>query len=68
MKIAEIIAMSDEELASEVGRLRKQLFEVRSQAVTEKLADTTMVCKTKRDIARILTVIKEREIKAAASA
>ena len=64
MKIKEIRQLSDEELASELGRLRRHQFDLRAQAVTEKLEDTTMVRKSKRDIARILTVVEERETQA----
>ena len=61
MKIKEIRQLSDEELTAELERIRRHLFDLRSQAVTEKLEDTTMVGRTKRDIARLLTVIHERE-------
>ncbi len=60
MKILEIRELSNEELASELGRLKRHLFDLRSQAVTEKLEDTTLIGKTKRDIARILTAQAER--------
>ena len=66
MKIKEIRQLSDEELTTELDRLRRHLFDLRSQAVTEKLEDTTMVGRAKRDIARLLTVIRDRE-RAAAS-
>jgi large subunit ribosomal protein L29 len=62
MKITEIRELSGEELESELERLRKQLFGLRSQAVTEKLEDPSMITKAQRDIARILTVMKEREL------
>ena len=65
MKIGETRQMSDEELGSELERLRRHLFDLRAQAVTEKLEDTTMVRKTRRDIARILSVQHERETAAA---
>ncbi len=65
MKIKEIRQLSDDELTVELERLRRHLFDLRSQAVTEKLEDTTMVGRTKRDIARLLTVIRKREIDAA---
>ncbi len=61
MKIKEIRNLSDEELKSELDRLRRHLFDVRAQAVTEKLEDPTLVTKTRRDIARILTVQKQRQ-------
>ena len=65
MKINEIRQMSDEELRSELTRLRRHRFDLRTQAVTEKLEDTTMVRKASRDIARILTAIHQREAEAA---
>ncbi len=60
MKIAEIRDMKTDELHSELDRLRRHLFDLRSQAVTEKLQDPTMLTKAKRDIARIFTVLRER--------
>ncbi|MHC4718249.1 MAG: 50S ribosomal protein L29 [Planctomycetota bacterium] len=65
MKTEEIRAFSNEELASELDRLRRHLFDLRAQAVTEKLEDPSMVKKARRDIARILT---ERRHRAVASA
>ena len=60
MKIKDIRNLSNEELVTELERLRRHLFEVRAQAVTEKLEDPTLIDKTRRDIARILTVQHER--------
>ena len=60
MKIAEIRDMKTEELHSELDRLRRHAFDLRSQAVTEKLHDPSLLTRAKRDIARILTVLKER--------
>jgi len=64
MKIDEIRELTDEELAAELLRLRRHLFDVRAQAVTEKLEDPTLITKAKRDIARILTEQKQRQIAA----
>jgi len=66
MKIKEILELSDEELASEVERLRRHLFDVRSQAVTEKLEDPSLITKAKRDLARLLTVERQRQLQAEA--
>ena len=52
--------MRTEELHSELNRIRRHLFDLRSQAVTEKLEDPSQLLKTKRDIARILTVLTQR--------
>jgi large subunit ribosomal protein L29 len=65
MKITDIRQLSDEELRTELERVRRHLFDVRAQAVTEKLEDPSMLVKAKRDIARLLTVIRQREIEAA---
>ena len=60
MKIAEIRALSDEELSVELERLERHSFDIRAQAVTEKLEDPTMLGKAKRDIARIKTIMTQR--------
>ena len=60
MKIAEIRALSDEELSAELERLERHLFDIRAQAVTEKLEDPSLLGKAKRDIARIKTIIAQR--------
>jgi len=60
MKIDEIRQMSTEELYHELVRLRRHLFDLKTQSVTEKLEDPSQIRKTKRDIARILTVLRER--------
>ena len=61
MKISEVRALSSEELANELDRLRRHLFDLRAQAVTERLEDPTMIAKAKKDIARLLTVQRQRE-------
>ena len=60
MKISELREMKTEELHGELDRLRRHLFDLRSQAVTENLQDPSMLGKAKRDIARIFTVLRER--------
>jgi large subunit ribosomal protein L29 len=60
MKVAEIRELKIEELHAELHRLRRHLFDLRSQAVTEKLEDPTQLGKTKHDVARVLTVLNER--------
>jgi len=64
MKIKELREWSDEESQSELERLRRHLFDLRSQSVTEKLEDPSSLRKTRRDIARILTVQRARAIQA----
>ncbi len=64
MKITDIRKLKDEELNVELSRVRRRLFDLRSQAVTEKLEDPTLIHKARKDIARILTAKKEREAQA----
>jgi len=66
MKIKELRQWKDEELRTELDRLRRHLFDLRAQAVTEKLEDPSQLTKVKRDIALILTVQNERVAEAAA--
>ena len=60
MKITQIRELNDEELGLELQRLRRHVFDLRTQAVTEKLEDPTLLTNAKRDIARVLTVITQR--------
>jgi len=62
MKASEIREMNPDELEGELETLERRLFDIRSQAVTEKLEDPTQLPKAKRDIARVKTVIREREL------
>jgi len=58
----EVRNMTDEELNVEEQRLRRRLFDLRAQAVTEKLDDPTQLHKTKHDIARICTERRARTL------
>lgn len=49
-----IASLKDEEIAVEIKRLRGSLMTLRSQSVSEKVEDTSMFGKTRRDIARLL--------------
>jgi large subunit ribosomal protein L29 len=53
-------------LNSELAEKQKHLFDLRSQAVTEKLEDPSQLKKTRKEIARIKTVLRQRELEAAA--
>ena len=65
MKMKDIVDKNNEHLAHELVEARKHLFDLRSQAVTEKLEDPTQLGKTKKAIARMKTVLRQREIEAA---
>lgn len=52
--------LSVEEIDIEVGNLRKKLHELRTQAVTEKIQDVSQFGKIRKDVARLLTVRREK--------
>jgi ribosomal protein L29 len=62
MKAKEVHKLSDEEIGIEVVRLRRQLFDLTTQEVTEKIQDTSQYGHTKKDIARLLTEKRIRQI------
>ncbi len=62
MKAKEVHKLSDEEVDVEVDRIRRHLFDLRTQAVTEKIEDSSQFGKTRRDVARLLTERRRREM------
>ena len=52
--------MSEDELTEKLGEVQKQLFELNCQAVTEKLENSKAAINTRREIARIKTIIREK--------
>ena len=63
MKAADAHSMSNDELNVETGRLRRQLYDLRCQAVTEKLENPRQIPNIRRDIARLLTECRQRGLK-----
>jgi large subunit ribosomal protein L29 len=59
MKAQQYRELSLEERGSKLGDLQRQLFDLRSQAVTEKLENTKALKNVRRDIARIKTIMRE---------
>ena len=55
MKAAEVKKLRDDEIDAEAARLRRKLFELRAQTITEKVKDTSQFKKNRKDLARILT-------------
>jgi large subunit ribosomal protein L29 len=60
MKIKEVLEKDVDGLTAELSSQLKHLFDLRTQAVTEKLEDPTQIGKTRRTIARIKTVLHLR--------
>lgn len=64
MKIEEVRSMKETELTYELGKLRKELFELRFKARTAGIADPARIRVLRRSIARILTVRQQRAVPA----
>ena len=68
MKYNEIRELTDEELAKKLEEGRAELFNLRFQMATSQLDNTARVTNVKREIARIQTEMRAREIAAAKNA
>ena len=64
MKTTEIREMSAAELDTKIAELKEQLFNVRFQMATGQCENPMKVHEVKKDIARIKTIQRERELKA----
>lgn len=61
MKIAEVRALSNDEIRARLTDAREELMNLRFQLATGELSDHTRLRFTRRTIARLLTVLNERE-------
>ncbi len=62
MKIGDITGQSDEQLALALKDTEKTLFQLRFQSATDRLETPSEISKAKKDIARIKTVQRQREL------
>ena len=63
MKMKEITEMTTSELNQKVESLKEELFNLRFRLATGQLDNPMVIKGVKRNIARVKTVIREREIK-----
>ena len=61
MKANEFVSMSTEQLTNTVAELKKELFNLRFQLATGQLQNTMQITAVKRDIARALTVLRQKQ-------
>ena len=66
MKIESIREMTPAELNSELLKLKSELFNLRFQHVTGQLENPVKMREVRKDIARVKTVIREKELEAQA--
>ena len=64
MKAKECRGMTHEELSQQIEDFYQELFNLRFQAATRQLADTSRVRQVRRDIARAKTILRELELEA----
>jgi len=64
MKASDLRDLDDNELRKQVAELSKELFGLRFANATGELDDTAGISRAKRDLARALTVTRERELRA----
>jgi large subunit ribosomal protein L29 len=63
MKLEKIREMSEIELNAEVKKLKHELFNLRFQQVTGQLENPIKMRDVKKDIARVKTILREKELK-----
>ena len=63
MKPSEIRAMSADQINAKVNELRNEAMNLRFQDVSGQLTDYSRVREVRRDIARLLTILREMELK-----
>lgn len=66
MKAAELRKKSDHELRETAEKLRSDLYDVRFRREVDQVADLNVLKRTRRDLARVLTVLSERKLGLAA--
>ncbi len=66
-KVAELRELPDHELLERLGESRRELFNLRFQLATGQLENSSRLGLVRREIARLSTLVREREIAAAES-
>ena len=62
MELKKMREMTEVELNTELGKMKKELFNLRFQHVTGQLENPVQMRELKRDIARVKTIFKEKEL------
>jgi len=62
MRITEMRELTDDELNGELNNLKERLFQLRFQLELGQLKNSSSIKQVKKDIARIKTILKEREL------
>ena len=63
MNAADIRDLSNEEILDQITQAKEELFRLRFRAATQELENPSLVRKLRRDVARMHTILRERELK-----
>ncbi len=66
MKASKYFEMNDQELNDQLKELKGELFSLRFQMATGQLQNPVSIRETRRNIARVKTILRQREMKAQA--
>ena len=64
-RMDEFVSLSDDELVDRLAESRREVFNLRFQLATGQLDNTARLGVVRKDIARVMTVLRDREIAAA---
>ncbi len=62
MTAAEIRELTDDEIRTRVGELQEELFRLRFRGATQQLENTALLGGLRRDVARLKTILRQREL------
>ncbi|MGH7482979.1 MAG: 50S ribosomal protein L29 [Longimicrobiales bacterium] len=62
MKAEEIRDFTDDEVVQKIGEIREELFRLRFRSATQTLENPALIRTLKRDLARLKTIQREREL------
>ncbi len=62
MTAAEIREMTDDEIRGRVAELQEELFRLRFRSATQQLESTALLTGLRRDVARLKTILRQREL------
>ncbi|WP_319513215.1 50S ribosomal protein L29 [uncultured Cohaesibacter sp.] len=65
MKASDVRAMTADQIADELEKLKKEQFNLRFQKATGQLENTVRVREVRRDIARLMTIAQQKRVESA---
>lgn len=61
MKAEEIRELPDNEVEERIAQAREELFRLRFRSATQQIEDPSLIRKLRRDIARMMTILRQRQ-------